>query len=77
MSRRSFPKWPLRPDFVLVNGWAEKHPKGAYLEWRNTGRRVRLSVGKDAQDAEGGHDSKLVPIFVPPIHEQAWVVNQQ
>jgi integrase/recombinase XerD len=42
----------IKPDFVIVNGEAERHPEGAYyLEWRQHGRRVRLSVGKDAQDA--------------------------
>jgi integrase len=42
----------IRPDVVLVNGKPEKHPEGAYyLEWREKGKRVRLSVGKDAQDA--------------------------
>jgi len=30
----------------------ERHGEGAYyLEWREGGKRVRLSVGKDAQDA--------------------------
>ena len=42
----------IRPDLVLVNGKPERHPEGAYyLEWREKGRRIRLSVGKDAQDA--------------------------
>lgn len=42
----------VRPDYVLVNGHEERHPEGAYyLEWREGTRRVRLSVGKDAQDA--------------------------
>jgi hypothetical protein len=41
----------VRPDPVLVNGHPERHAEGAYyLEWREKGRRVRLSVGKDAQD---------------------------
>lgn len=43
-----------KPDLVFVNGKSEKHPEGAYyLEWREKGRRarrVRLPVGKDAQD---------------------------
>jgi integrase len=35
-----------------VDGKEERHPEGAYyIEWREKGRRVRLSVGKDAQDA--------------------------
>jgi integrase/recombinase XerD len=42
----------IRPDVVLVNGKEERHPEGAYyLEWREGAKRVRLSVGKDAQDA--------------------------
>src|SRR3954454_16810545 len=42
----------IRPDVVLVNGRPERHSEGSYyLEWRENGRRVRLSVGKDAQDA--------------------------
>ena len=35
-----------------MNKKEEKHPEGAYyLEWREGGKRVRLSVGKDAADA--------------------------
>jgi integrase/recombinase XerD len=42
----------VKPDLVLVNGKPERHPEGAYyLEWRENGRRIRLSVGKDAADA--------------------------
>ena len=42
----------VKPDLVVVNGQQERHPEGAYyLEWRENGRRVRLSVGKDAADA--------------------------
>jgi len=42
----------IKPDVVLVNGKSEHHPEGAYyLEWREGGKRVRLSVGKDAADA--------------------------
>jgi integrase len=42
----------VKPDQVIVNGHQERHPEGAYyLEWRENGRRVRLSVGKDAADA--------------------------
>lgn len=46
------PNGRVKPDQVMVNGQQERHPEGAYyLEWRENGRRVRLSVGKDAQDA--------------------------
>jgi len=42
----------VKPDYVHVNGHRERHPEGAYyLEWREGSKRVRLSVGKDAQDA--------------------------
>src|SRR5258708_36800173 len=42
----------VKPDVVLVNGGEERHTEGAYyLEWREGTKRVRLSVGKDAQDA--------------------------
>jgi integrase/recombinase XerD len=42
----------VKPDWVMVEGREEKHPEGAYyLEWRDGGRRVRLSVGKDAAQA--------------------------
>jgi hypothetical protein len=45
------PNGRIKPDLVFVNGKSEKHPEGAYyLEWREKGRRVRLSVNKDAQD---------------------------
>jgi integrase/recombinase XerD len=46
------PNGRVKPDLVIVNGQPERHPEGAYyLEWRENGSRVRLSVGKDAQDA--------------------------
>ena len=49
----------VKPDLVLVNGKQEKHPEGAYyLEWRENGKRVRLSVGKDAQDAAARRQRK-------------------
>jgi integrase/recombinase XerD len=42
----------VKPDAVLVNGKQQKHPEGAYyIEWRDAGKRIRLSVGKDAADA--------------------------
>jgi len=46
------PNGRVKPDLVLVNGKPERHPEGAYyLEWRENGRRVRLSIGKDAATA--------------------------
>ena len=42
----------VKPDIVLLNGIEERHPEGAYyLEWRETGKSVRLSVGPDALEA--------------------------
>ena len=42
----------VKPDLVIVNGKQEAHPEGAYyLEWREGTKRVRLSVGTNAQDA--------------------------
>lgn len=49
----------IKPDAVLVNGNEEKHPEGAYyLEWREGSKRVRLSVGKDAADANARRQRK-------------------
>lgn len=49
----------VKPDHVLVNGKPEKHLEEAYyLEWRDKGRRVRLSVGKDAQEAAARRQRK-------------------
>ena len=49
----------VKPDFVIINGQPERHPDGAYyLEWRENGRRVRLSVGKDAADATARRQRK-------------------
>src|SRR5207245_10122634 len=42
----------VRADLVIVNGKEERHPEGAYyLEWWERSKRIRLSVGKDAADA--------------------------
>ncbi len=44
----------VKPDQIHINGHQERHPEGAYyLEWRENGKRIRLSVGKDAADASG------------------------
>ena len=49
----------IRPDVVLVNSRPERHSEGSYyIEWREKGRRVRLSVGKDAQDAAARRQRK-------------------
>jgi len=42
----------VKPDTVVINGKPERHPEGAYyIEWHGDGKRIRLSVGKDAADA--------------------------
>jgi integrase/recombinase XerD len=49
----------VKPDLVIVDGLQERHREGAYyLEWRENGRRVRLSVGKDAADASARRQRK-------------------
>src|SRR6266849_6409851 len=49
----------VKPDLVIVDGLQERHPEGAYyLEWRENGRRVRLSVGKDPADASARRQRK-------------------
>jgi integrase/recombinase XerD len=53
------PNGRVKPDLVLVSGKPERHTEGAYyLEWREKGRRVRLSVGKDPQDAAARRQRK-------------------
>src|ERR1700721_4475975 len=49
----------VKPDVVLVNGKPETHKEGAYyLEWHEGAKRVRLSVGKDAADADARRQRK-------------------
>ena len=49
----------IHPDLVLLNGSPERHSEGSYyLEWREKGGRIRLSVGKDAQDAAARRERK-------------------
>jgi integrase len=49
----------VKPDAVLVNGKPETRKEGAYyLEWYEGAKRVRLSVGKDAQDASARRQRK-------------------
>jgi hypothetical protein len=43
----------VKPDVVLVNGREEKHLEGKYyIEWYEGTKRRRLSVGKNAADAQ-------------------------
>jgi integrase/recombinase XerD len=49
----------VKPDVVLIDGNPQRHAEGAYyLEWRENGKRVRLSVGKDAGEAAAKHRRK-------------------
>jgi hypothetical protein len=49
----------VKSNLVLVNGKPERHPEGAYyLERREKGSPIRLSVGKDAQDAAARRQRK-------------------
>jgi hypothetical protein len=49
----------VKPDMVLTNGKPGRHPEGSYyLEWRNSGKRIRLSVGKDAAAADAQRQRK-------------------
>ena len=48
------PNGRVKPDVVVVGGVEERHPEGAYyIEWRDGTKRRRLSVGKNAADANG------------------------
>ena len=65
----------VKPDVVLVNGREERHPEGAYyLEWRENGRRVRLSVGKDATDASAKRQRKVSELDA--VHNGVTVVPE-
>ena len=60
------PNGRVKPDLVLVNRKQERHPEGAYyLEWREKGRRVRLSVGKDGQEAAARRQRKQAELNAP------------
>ena len=52
-------EWPRETRSGLVKRQARKHFEGVYyLEWPEKGRRVRLSVGKDAQEAAARRQRK-------------------
>jgi integrase len=53
----------VKPDAVMVNGQPERHTEGAYyLEWSEGSKRVRLSVGKDAADADARRRRKAAEL---------------
>jgi integrase len=49
----------IKPDVVLVGDREERHPEGAYyISWYEGKRLIRLSVGKDPQDAAARRQRK-------------------
>jgi hypothetical protein len=53
----------VKPNWVLVNGKPEKHEYGIYyLEWRENGKRKRLSVGRDSDAAHQRQIRKLAEL---------------
>ena len=49
----------LKQDLVVVNGRAEHHPEGYYaLDWRENGKRRRLTVGNIAASAQQEQERK-------------------
>ena len=43
----------IRSDVVMVDGTEERHPEGSYyIDYREGEKRVRISVGKNAADAQ-------------------------
>ncbi len=53
----------VKPDAVMVNGKPERHTEGAYyLEWSEGSKRVRLSVGKGAAEADARRRRKAAEL---------------
>ena len=49
----------IRPDVVMVEGTEERHPEGSYyIDYREGEKRVRISVGKNAADAQSARLAK-------------------
>ena len=49
----------IRPDVVMVDGTEERHPEGSYyIEYREGEKRQRLTVGKNAADAQSARLAK-------------------
>jgi len=67
----------VKPDMVLTKGKPERHPEGSYyLEWRDSGKRIRLSVGKDAAAADAQRQRKEYELRAP-IHNVQVVVPEK
>jgi integrase len=67
----------VKPDMVLTKGKPERHPEGSYyLEWRDSGKRIRLSVGKDAAAADAQRQRKEYELRAP-IHNLQVVVPEK
>ena len=53
----------VKADVVVVNGNEERHPEGSYyLDWTEGSKRVRVSVGKDPQDAAAQRQRKAAEL---------------
>jgi integrase/recombinase XerD len=53
----------VKPNWVLVNGRPEKYEAGIYyLDWRENGKRQRLSVGRDSDAAHQRKIRKLAEL---------------
>ena len=49
----------IRPDVVMVDGTEERHPEGSYyIDYREGDKRIRVSVGKNAADAQSARLAK-------------------
>jgi hypothetical protein len=49
----------VKPDHVLVGERVEVHPEGYYsIEWREEGKRRRVSVGRNAAQAQQAQEQK-------------------
>ena len=49
----------VKQDLILVEGVEQSHPEGLYyIEWRDNGKRRRLSAGKEAADADNQRRAK-------------------
>ena len=49
----------IRPDVVMVDGTEERHPEGSYyIDYREGEKRQRLTVGKNAADAQSARLAK-------------------